>query len=162
MKLNINEYVYYALNGICLVKDIQKLKIGNETKEYYVLNPINNSSTFYLPIDNEEILSKVKKLLTKEEIDKLILESKEITIDWPNNSKDRNSYIQQLLKLDDLKITIAIIRTINQKQIENCKVSPNDLINLSNAKNLVDTSLAYSLNIPKDNIVDYILNLINK
>lgn len=160
MKLNISDYVYYALNGICLVSDIQELNLGNGIKKYYVLTPVNNKSTFFLPIDNEEILTKVKKLLTKNEIDQLIIESKDIIIDWPKNSKERTLYFQNLLKKDDLKTTIAIIRTISDKQKAENKLSPNDIVNLSNATSLVNTSLAYSLNISKDDVKDYIIDLI--
>lgn len=37
MKINTNDHVYYALNGVCKVTNIQKLKLGNEVKDY-ILN----------------------------------------------------------------------------------------------------------------------------
>lgn len=160
MKLNKNDYVYYAQNGVCLVNDIKKLKLGIEEKEYYILTPIESNQTLFLPFDNENALSKVKKILKKEEIDSLIIESKDININWPSNSKERNIYFQSLLKLDDLKTSIAIIRTISNKQKGDNKLSPNDLINLSNAQNLIHTSLAFSLKISKDEVKDYILELL--
>ena len=147
IKLNINDHVYYALNGICEVKDIQKLKIGNEEKEYYVLNPINSSTTLFIPTDNLDTLSKIKKTLKKEEIDNLIKESKNINLEWLKNSKDRNIYFQNLIKKDDLKTSIALINLIYTKQKEDTKVSPNDLLILSNVQNLIHSSLSYSLNI---------------
>ena len=158
MQLKINDYVYYALNGICLVKEVKRLNLEKETKDYYVLAPINNSSTFFIPVDNKDILSKIKKVLTKDEIDKLIIESKKIEIEWPNNSKDRQQYIHQLLIKDDLKITLAIIRKIIEMKNLDKKISTNDLVNLSNAQNLVETSLSYSLNMSKEEVREYILN----
>lgn len=128
MKLNINDHVYYALNGICEVKDIQKLKIGKEEKEYYVLNPINSSTTLFVPTDNLDTLSKIKKILKKEEINNLIKESKNINLEWLKSSKDRNVYFQNLIKKDDLKTSIALINLIYTKQKEDAKVSPNDLL----------------------------------
>ena len=56
MKINTNNHVYYALNGVCKVTNIQKLKLGNEEKEYYVLNPINSSTTLFVPTNNLETL----------------------------------------------------------------------------------------------------------
>lgn len=128
MKLNINDHVYYALNGICEVKDIQKLKIGKEEKEYYVLTPINSSTTLFVPTDNLDTLSKIKKILKKEKINNLIKESKNINLEWLKNSKDRNVYFQNLIKKDDLKTSIALINLIYTKQKEDIKVSPNDLL----------------------------------
>ena len=162
MKLNINDHVYYALNGICEVKDIQKLKIGNEEKEYYVLTPINSSTTLFVPTDNLDTLSKIKKILRKEEIDNLIKESKNINLEWLKNSKDRNVYFQNLIKKDDLKTSIALINLIYTKQKEDTKVSPNDLLILSNVQNLIHSSLSYSLNITKDEVKDYILNILEE
>ncbi len=160
MKLKINDYVYYALNGICKVCDIQSLNLGNETKNYYILSPINSTHTFFIPTDNDIALSKIKKILNKEEIDQLIIESKNINIDWPKNSKERNVYLQGLLKLDDFKTTVAVIAKIIKTQESENKLSSNDLIILSNAQNLINTSLAYSLNISKDDVSDYILNIL--
>ena len=37
MKINTNNHVYYALNGVCKVTNIQKLKLENEEKDY-ILN----------------------------------------------------------------------------------------------------------------------------
>ena len=162
MKLNINDHVYYALNGICEVKDIQKLKIGKEEKEYYVLNPINSSTTLFVPTDNLDTLSKIKKILKKEEINNLIKESKNINLEWLKNSKDRNVYFQNLIKKDDLKTSIALINLIYTKQKEDAKVSPNDLLILSNVQNLIHSSLSYSLNITKDEVKDYILNILKE
>lgn len=162
MKLNINDHVYYALNGICEVKDIKNLKIGKEEKEYYVLNPINSSTTLFVPTDNLDTLSKIKKILKKEEINNLIKESKNINLEWLKNSKDRNVYFQNLIKKDDLKTSIALINLIYTKQKEDTKVSPNDLLILSNVQNLIHSSLSYSLNITKDEVKDYILNILKE
>ena len=161
MKLKINDYVYYTLNGICLVSDIKKLKLGNEENEYYILTPINTKQTIFLPTNNENVLSKVKKILSKDEIDQLIINSKSIIIEWPKNSKERNVYFQNLLKLDDLPTTIALIKTIIQRKNDDNKLSPNDLSILSNAQNLIHTSLAYSLKMSNDEVKEYIINLLN-
>ena len=162
MKLNINDYVYYALNGICKITNIQKLKIGNEEKEYYILTPLNTSTTLFVPTDNINILSKIKKILKKEEIDNLIKESKNINLEWLKNSKERNIYFQNLIKKDDLKISIAIVNLIYTKQKEDIKVSPNDLSILSNVQNNIHTALSYSLNIKKEEVKDYILNILKE
>ena len=73
MKINTNNHVYYALNGVCKVTNIQKLKLENEEKEYYVLNTINSSTTLFVPTNNLETLSKIKKILTKDEVKDYIL-----------------------------------------------------------------------------------------
>ena len=68
MKININDHVYYALNGVCKITNIQKLKLVNEEKKYYVLSSINSYTTLFVPTNNLETLSKIKKILTKDEV----------------------------------------------------------------------------------------------
>ena len=50
-----------------------KLIIGNEEKEYYVLSSINSYTTLFVPTNNLETLSKIKKILTKDEVKDYIL-----------------------------------------------------------------------------------------
>ena len=73
MKINTNNHVYYALNGVFKLTNIQKLKLGNEEKECYVLNTINSFTTLFVPTNNLETLSKIKKILTKDEVKDYIL-----------------------------------------------------------------------------------------
>ena len=73
MKINTNDHVYYALNWVYKVTNIQKLKLGNEEKECYVLTTINSSTTLFVPTNNLETLSKIKKILTKDEVKDYIL-----------------------------------------------------------------------------------------
>ena len=61
MKINTNDHVYYALNWVYKVTNIQKLKLGNEEKEYYVLSSINSYTTLFVPTNNLETLWKLKK-----------------------------------------------------------------------------------------------------
>ena len=42
-------------------------------KKYYVLTPINSSTTLFVPTNNLETLSKINKILTKDEVKDYIL-----------------------------------------------------------------------------------------
>ena len=70
---NKNDIVLYGNQGVCKVFDIVKKEMANEVNEYYVLKPVNDvHSTVYVPTQNEKLTSKMKKVLSVEEIYDLI------------------------------------------------------------------------------------------
>ena len=72
--LKVGEKVLYGAAGACTITEICKKRFGDaEEREYYVLVPIHDSrSTLYVPLDNEKLRAKMKKLLSAEEIEALI------------------------------------------------------------------------------------------
>lgn len=157
MKIKINEYIYYSYYGICKVEDLKNIKLGDEEKEYFVLSSYKNNQTIFLPKDNINS-DKVKKILPKKEIDNIIKSAKEKIIIWPKKAKERNVYLIESLKKDDLSITIAILLKIIYKQNNNEPLSPNDLMIYGNIKKLICECLSFSLNIDEDEVVEYIIN----
>ena len=90
---NKNDIVLYGNQGVCKVFDIVKKEMANEVNEYYVLKPVNDvHSTVYVPTQNEKLTSKMKKVLSVEEIYDLINDipnEKEVWIDDFNERKEK-------------------------------------------------------------------------
>ena len=112
------------------------MKLGDEENEYFVLSSLKNNQTIFLPKDNIND-DKVKKILPKQDIDYIINLSKDVNINWHKKAKERNVYLIEMLKKDDLSITIAILLKILNKQNNNETLSPNDLIIYGNIKRMV-------------------------
>ena len=71
--LNVGETVLYAANGVCTVEEITELDFGSGKTKYYILKPVSSSqNTFYIPADNQKMLSKIRKILSREEVDEII------------------------------------------------------------------------------------------
>lgn len=65
----IKDAVLYGMQGVCEVEDIAEKDFSGEKRMYYVLMPVyQSSSTIYIPVDNENSLSKMRKVLSAEEI----------------------------------------------------------------------------------------------
>ena len=65
------EYVNYRTSGVCLIEDIAvpEFASGGEKGEYYILRPVKDkSTTLFVPIKSEALLSGMRHLLAKEEI----------------------------------------------------------------------------------------------
>ena len=79
----VGEFVVYGSKGVCRIVDISHIDISGADKDrlYYVLSPIGDKNAkIYAPTDNLKIT--MRKVISKEEADKLILELPEIELLW--------------------------------------------------------------------------------
>lgn len=54
MQLNIGQKVAYPNQGVCLVEDIERKKIGNHSIDFYFLRVLSDNSTIFVPTANAE------------------------------------------------------------------------------------------------------------
>ena len=71
--LKIGDTVLYGTTGVCRVTGETEREIGGEKKVYFVLCPLSQGKcTVFVPKDNELLLKKARKILSKEEILEII------------------------------------------------------------------------------------------
>lgn len=69
----VNDVVVYGLQGVCEIVGIDGQKVNGVIKNYFVLKPKNDKgATFYIPTWNEKAWSKMRKVMTKKDVDALI------------------------------------------------------------------------------------------
>ena len=69
----VNDTIIYGSEGICQIVAIEENDFVGVKKTYYVMKPLGkDSSTTYVPIDSEMLVARMRKLLTKKEINELI------------------------------------------------------------------------------------------
>ncbi len=121
----IGDCVIYRAEGICDVVDIRRETfIGcTEALEYYILSPRNDpNSTFYVPVANEELVSLMRPLLTREEIFALCDELREERMDWIVESRARNVKFREILSLGDRREVVVLVNTVKERIAENEKI----------------------------------------
>ena len=155
----------YGTNGICTVENIQKMMFPYETTEktYYVLNPLGvRNSTLFVPEDNELLMSKIRPLLTKAEIDAAISENSGEGEKWIEDKNPRFAYFNTIIRAADPVKLLSVIKCIyrRKKEIEGTqkKLSSADENVLLTAEKLVRGEFAYSLGIAEGEVADYILS----
>ena len=80
---SIGEIVLYGSNGVCEITEITTKKIGKDSIEYYVLKPVcSDSSTLFVPTQNEMLVSRMRAVLSSDEI-KDILSQKTASLRKP-------------------------------------------------------------------------------
>lgn len=162
---SVGDTVSYGTQGICKIKEIAKMTIGKEEKEYFVLIPVRDQrATVYLPTDNEKLLHNMRTVLSANEIDKLIDKAAENIMDWIENDADRKEHCNNVIKSGDRYQLLRLIEMLYTKR-EELKFTKkhfhiSDEKYLREAERLLHDEFAYALNISKDNVPDYILSRI--
>ena len=160
------DYVKYGVNGVCLVKDIQELSFtGGAASKYYVLSTNTNSSTvIYVPVGNENLTSKMRRILTKEQIDATLTEVDSHEIEWIENRKERIERFQTILNNGDtvdLLRLIACIYKHKQSVIkQGKKFSLTDEGFMQQAESIIENEFSFVLDIEPHRVKDYIQNKI--
>ncbi len=160
------DHVIYKNHGVCLVEDIRPLSFGTTKKDYYVLRPISNDGTVYVPTDGGENTPKPKKIPTRDEIDALIFQVENSSLRWVENSKMRIVAFDKLLSSGDRASILWLLKTLSARREEelsrNKKLCANEERILTTAEKIIIEEFAFALQLPKEKIVPYILKQIGK
>ena len=106
---HINDVVVYGAQGVCQIVGVDEQKSG----KYFILKPKSGATaTFFVPTWNEKALAKLRKVLTKEEVDALIDSMPSRTPDWIENENQRKETYKQILASGDHAAIISMIQAL--------------------------------------------------
>ncbi len=159
----IEETVLYGVNGICTITDIEEKKINKDIKKYYVLKPIyNKASTLFVPVDNELLTSKMKKILSKKEIYDLIESISDEDNDWIENEQERNKKYSEILKSGERREIMKMLRALHNHRIKlkdtGRKFHVADEKIMRAAEGILHEEFAYVLDIKRENVTEFIVS----
>lgn len=159
-QITIGSHVLYGKTGVCLVQDKTKLSFGDGL--YYVLCPISDGrSSVYVPCDNPDLMAKMRPLLTKEEIDLLLSDADEERMEWIDDRNERSTRYRQIIGSGDRRLLIrqicCLYRKKHEKQELGKHLSAMDESVLQECMRLIDEEFSMVLDIPRSQVVDYIL-----
>lgn len=114
-----NDVIVYGNQGVCRIAGTEEKSISGKKKLYYVLQSVNDSgSTIYAPTDNPLVLQKMRRLLTKEEIHRLIASMPRETPLWEENENARKELYKRILAKGDHLELIQMINAIYAQKTE--------------------------------------------
>ena len=115
----IGSFVMYSSNGVCSVSDIRSESFAGTKKDYYVLMPVGGgTSHIFVPTDNEKLLSRMRPLLSREEVESLITRFRSENPEWITDNRARGTYFQQaLLDADPLEL-VRVVKAITVRKQE--------------------------------------------
>ena len=119
---NIGEKIMYGATGLMEIVDLREEDIFGEPKQYYILRALDskNTSETYVPKDNERLVSMMRPLMTKAEIDDLLSKMRGgrlRPIEWNNDNRKRSEYFKGLLESGDREGMLSMIITVYENGI---------------------------------------------
>lgn len=155
------DMVFYGGSGVCRIDGVIAREFGDEMRDYYVLTPVNaQASTVYLPVDNENLVSRVRKVMSKEEIYQLIHGLPTVKDLWIENENLRKSEFQRILRDGKQAEISALVRTVylHQQQLQSCgrKLRQNDERMFKEAQRMLCDEVSYVLEMPPQQVISFI------
>lgn len=157
----IGEYVVYGTVGVCTVENITTLNMRDVPKEkqYYVLEPLSRrSNKIFAPVENAKV--PMRKIITKDEAEKLIEKMPGLEEIQVENRKLADSIFKEMLKTGDVDEFAKVIKTLyvsNRKRVkQGKKVTATGERYMRIAEEALYSELAVALSTPKDRVSHYI------
>ena len=164
MSFSDGEYVMYGTSGVCIVTGIEKkCPDGQNEKEYIRLVPINSAnSKYYIPYENAD--GRIRKLLSADEINRIIDEMPDTEAIWCNDNHKRKEIFSSIIKSDDYRQIIGMIKSIHEQKIQRIsdgkKLASADEMLMKKAEELMYQEFSTVLDIGIDEVENYIINRI--
>lgn len=157
-----NETVLYGSNGLCKISSIIKKNSHGEVKEYYALNPLNaENTTIFVPVESQELVSRMKRMASREEICEIFKTIEGCGEDLPNDDRKKLELYKEILDGGDVKKLILLIRKlyIHQQQQADCgkKLRMTEEKAFKDAQKLLVEEIAHILKMTEEQAVEYIV-----
>lgn len=163
----VDELIVYGNHGVCRVEDVGTLTISavDPNRTYYTLRPAYQSAAVvYAPVENNRTV--MRAILTKEQADALIDAIPDLDAVWISNEREREAQYKAALRTCDCRELVRIIKTLYQRKTARIqsgkKVTIVDERYFRQAEEQLYGELAIALDMPKDEVGDYIALQITK
>ncbi|MDR1801492.1 MAG: CarD family transcriptional regulator [Lachnospiraceae bacterium] len=161
--LAIGEELIYGNSGVCRVAGIQDMTVGTETHSYYVLKPAYQaSSTIYVRVDSDNLQSKIRRILSEDEILNLIRQMPFEDTIWESDDNKRRDLYKEILAGSDRIALVRMIKTLflrseNLKSLgKGKKLHASDERFLKDAEKILYEEFAYVLDIKREDVLTFI------
>ncbi|MHC1722218.1 MAG: CarD family transcriptional regulator [Aminipila sp.] len=163
----IGEIIIYANQGVCRVDEIGILDIGGIAKDklYYTLSPIYGDGKIFIPVDTSMYM---RPIVTKSEVKNIIKQIPNIQTDFIENQNYKviEDYYKKLLSSHKCVDLINIIKSVYVKRkavkLQGKNLGQTDEKFKKIAQELLHSEFAIALDIPKEEVDNYIELAIEK
>ncbi len=161
--VKVGDLVIYSSHGICRVDDICELSFGGSTKEYYVLEPVENDGRLkiHAPVDKK---NNMQPLIDKTEAQKVIESFRQDGVEWVDRPQSRTREYKDIVSKGDrieiAKVANTLLRKKHETEEEGKKFSELDGKLLKSIQDILFKEVAIALNKPYDKVVKKIDELV--
>lgn len=166
MAYKINDLVQYGLDGVCKITDITKKDFRGKKIKYYVLNPVfDNKTEVNVPYDNEELVSRMRKVLTRKDLLKYVPELPPRFCKWIDSETERKADFSAALYSGDMKEIVRLVKTIylHESKIKDGKrLSDSDNKFFRDIFRILFDEVSLALKVPRENVFAELKTIIKK
>ena len=159
--LQVGMQVVYGIHGVCTITGTETKTVDRKKVEYFVLTPNEQpAARFYVPTQNQVALSKLRPLLTPEELEALLSSESTHRDCWVTDENQRKQKYRELINSGDRATLISMIRSL-YKHKENQLAAGRkfhlcDENFLRDAQKLLTSEFSLVLGIPQSEVGAYI------
>lgn len=159
----VNDVIIYGTQGVCQIAAIEEKNIGGTKKQYYVIRPISDTgATIFAPTDNAHVVKKMRRVLSKEEIDALIDAMAQKDAVWIENENERKEQYRNIITGGDHLEMIGMIKAIythkKTREAEGKRLHMSDERFFKDAEQVLYNEFQYVLKlVNKEDLMAYIV-----
>lgn len=160
MQLHTGSYVIYRSSEICKIESFEKKNFDGATeREYCILVPEGaERSKYYVPLDCAE--SRLRPLLTREEIFALIDGMREEQPDWGASDENRRDRFGEVLGSGNYRLIISMMHSLYLERQERVakgkKLLAADEKAMRSAESLIHREFGFVLGIKENEVEGFI------
>ncbi len=111
--------VVYGIHGVCEIAGSEEKMVDKKQVTYLVLEPIGQpGSRFLVPAHNESAMGKLKKMLSRQEWETLLV-SEEVRQDaWIRDEGQRKQIYRELISSGDRQRLMTMVHTLYRHKAE--------------------------------------------
>lgn len=156
------DLVLYGSTGVCRVDEIREQSFPSmgEKRLYYVLRPLYEDCVISAPVDSDKVF--IRPIISREEAERIIEKIPHIHAQAYHSrvSRELSEHYEAILKSHDcdslVELTMSIYQKKRQLLDQKRKFGTVDERFLKRAEDLLFGELAAALEIPRDQVQDYI------
>jgi len=160
-----NDIVVYGAQGVCEIVSIVEQRVDGENKKFFVLKPKNDKgATYYVPTWNEKALAKMRRVMTRNEVNALIDAMPSKKPIWITNESERKETYRRILANGDQAAIISMVQALfshkKEREAEGKRLHMSDEYFMKEAEQLLYNEWQYVLKVDKAGLMAYIFERI--
>lgn len=163
----IGDQLIYGAHGVCQVVAQEEREVNRKTVIYLALEPVGQTGSRYLvPTNNAAALSKLRHMLSKEELTRL-MDSREVRQDsWIHDENQRKQAYRQLIVSGDRAKLIQMVRTLYRHKaamaVTGRRIHQCDDTFLRDAEKLLISEIAIVMDMDCNQAMEYLRSKLNE
>lgn len=164
MMYQAGDTVIYGSQGVCRIAEISEQNYNGTAMLYYVLKPVlDERSTMYVPVHNEEAAGKLRSILSEAEVKELIqaMPDESTIAEWIDNDNARREHFKDILSRGERQELVTLIKTLylhsQEQKRKGKRVQIADDRVMQEAEKMLYDEFAHVLGIKPEEVVPFIM-----